>query len=234
MKVQCPITIVVLGKLKKHGIECYMEIPENEFRTPWLRVPPLEAKNCLLSRDAIYAFIHKQLAGDRRKGFACTDVQGRFLDLYCYNPDVETTEQSGILIWNAGAPDLECFDWTGLIEGDDSAWHDGWDVVDQGDLSDRVAFLAGLLNFKIVDLPPVKPLTLEELGTLTSTARGPYLYGPDLNSAWVLRVKESGELYIYKTGTGETVDVLPEHIDAKGRLVVDGHVLLTRSLLFTL
>lgn len=228
-----------LSRLAAEGIEAFteMELKDGEEVDLRIRVPAWECDNeeKTLCRDAIYAFIHSKLAGQPYKGFSAAAPGLAEVDVYAYHPTAidagETLSQLHLGVWGIGAK-LELFEWTEMVEGDDSAWWDGWEFP--GNLhfiSQRLTNLAAVLNFTIVDLPAVSPLTRLELVDRLK-AQGPLdsitCLSPDHNDQWCLRLNAEGELHLHKKIDGSSILIGDEHFDDKGRLVLDGFVTMHR------
>ncbi|MFL1449256.1 hypothetical protein ACI77O_12745 [Pseudomonas tritici] len=230
----------IIVKLAAEGVEAFVEQRESEYEEgktdPFLRVPAWENEKHegTLCRSAVYAFIHGKLDGQPGKSFMASSPTGPSVEVYSYNPtctdEGKELGQWNILIWGVGAS-LDKFDWVESIEGDDSAWWDGWDMATEFDyLEKRVANLWMLLNYTIIDTPAVPPLTPEELtDVLKDTAKSDALicHAPDLNDRWTLRLGSDDQLVVHVQSSGALIPITDTNFD-KGRLVLDGHVLMHR------
>lgn len=158
---------IVISKLDAEGVKAHIEPRQlsagdhhNEIDGGDLnlRVPAWEEEDGSLSRTAFYSFIHAKLAGRVGKGLVASLPDATFCDVYCYYPESidegKTLDVADIVIWSTGAK-LDQFSWDEVVQGDESAWVDGWEIPGSlGKLPTRLANLALLLNFEIVDLPP--------------------------------------------------------------------------------
>lgn len=241
MKSANEVVESLIAKLAAEGIEAFATVVDTDDITegePTIRVPVWENDKGDLSRNAVYGFIHTKLQGERRKGFQCKlPATGDNFDLYCYDPDEDgELKHHHLMTWNTGEP-FDRFDWTGVVMGDDVAWYDGWEMYDCDELVQRVAFLASLLDCEIVDLPPVRPLSRQELSDkLKALLAMPYpdhisCCSSNPNSLSALRFDQDGNLVIWQQFDDSLTMVKDEHFDEKGRLVIDGHVFLTRAMI---
>lgn len=234
----------IIAKLAAEGIHAFVvtresmgedfdDNCESEFV---LRVPAWENKDHCLSREAVYQFIHTKLAGRGGKGFLAAIPEIGYSDVYCYYPLALDTGKE-LNCWNVmvsccGAT-LENFSWEEIVEGDDSAWWDGWDRPAKFErLPQRVATLAILLSYEIVDLPPVNPLTeqelIEELKKPAYATSGLFCHSTDHNERWSLRLSPAGTLVLHKAGDDSLTPITAENFDGKGGLVLGGHMLMHR------
>jgi hypothetical protein len=133
---------------------------------------------------------------------------------------------------NGSGSDFDQFSWEEAIEGDDSAWSNGWEMGGElAQISSRVANLASILNFELKELPAPKPFTVEEFIDhlkKTSSRSGIFCHGPDHNNRWELRLSDEGALVLHMVKENTDTPITAEHIDDKGRLVFDGRVILHR------
>lgn len=240
MKTEQEFIDYCLTRLAAEGIEAFTEVERDEDGEECgirVRVPAWECNNeeLTLSRKAIYEFIHAKLAGQPLKGFVASAPGPSFLDVYCYYPasvdDGKTLDRWDVMIWSVGAT-LDKFCWTELVEGDDSAWWDGWDTPSElFFVSKRLATLATVLTYQIVDLPPVEPLTRHELIERLKQLQpkeGIICLSEDMNDRWELRLSAEGELFLHKRKEGSMTPIHDEHFDENGRLVLDGFVIMHR------
>lgn len=225
-----------LTRLNEEGLEAFAE-PDSDFpEETVLRVPALECeRHNGLSYKAVMAFIHGKLQGNPLKGLRGKHpVSGVDYDIYCYDPDVDGRElvASDVCVWSIYS-NKDTFDWTELAS-DDSGWSDGWFFYDSEHLEQRLVYLASVLSYQLFDLPAPAPLTLEELCSLAKNPRdkrGVYCRPPKgTNKPWWLRLGTAGELVLHKCN-GDTAVITAENFDAKGRLVIDGRVGLTRAMM---
>jgi hypothetical protein len=98
----------------------------------------------------------------------------------------------------------------------------------------RSAFLSSLLDYEVIDLPAYAPLTLQELReeALELKHRGVCWRGctsPVRGERWYIALNDADQLIILNRVSGWHLPLREDHIDAMGRLVVDGHVALTRA-----
>lgn len=237
-KSEADVMQEIIAKLAAEGIEASIETRKDADDLPeieWLRVPSWENSEGGLCRKAVYAFLHSKLASQPGKGFVASSPLSTNVDVYCYYPP--SVEQEGrelscwdIMVWGVGAG-LENFKWEELVEGDDSAWWDGWDMMPEFDYLDkRVANLWNLLNYQIIDMPAVPPLTHSELvGILKdSTTRDElFCHGPDYKDRWSLRLAENDQLVVHSALQNTVTPITEANFD-KGRVVLDGRVLMHR------
>jgi hypothetical protein len=222
-----------IEKLTAEGIDYVLTSDPANKKPPVLRVPRLETRSELLCQTIIFGFISCKLDGNKRKGVRMNHpVTGAMYDIYCYSPDSleESPDAIDLMVWtaNAGAK----FDWKDLSHGD-AGWSDGWELEGCEHLDQRLAFLAYLMSYEVIDLPEATPLTLEELRTVAAASqaeggKGVYCYGPDPDHNW-LHLDEKGELVLSMTSSSKVLHITENHIDDKGRLVIDGKIVLTSS-----
>lgn len=233
MQIQDQINSTCIAQLAREGFTAFFEYEEDG--TPLIRVPELEESEYNLDRMAVFAFIHGKLQGQRGKGLRVkTPITGEHRDIYCYHPDIDAgkaLEASDLVVWSALCGGV--FDWTQLID-DSAGWGDGWDMPDCDELEQRSAFLSSLLDYEIIDLPAYAPLSLQELleEALELKHQGAYWRGCTSTlpgERWYIALNEVDQLIILNRDTGWQLPLREDHIDAKGRLVVDGHVALTRA-----
>lgn len=241
------VTSEVIQKLAAEGIEAVMvERPKgwdgaevddgDEAKTvSVLSIPAWEDKDGELSRKAFYEFIHSKLKDTPGKGFMAVSSASADCDLYLYNP--KTVEDGCALdCWDllvlSTDRTLSDFNWQEMVEGDDCAWCDGWDVTPAlAYLPKRLANLHMLLNHEIVDIPALQPLSEQELiEMLMRQGEGSYLvcHNADHKDRWLLRLSSDKTLALHKQSTNVITPINQSHIDDKGRLVVDGEVLIHR------
>ncbi|MPQ71478.1 hypothetical protein [Pseudomonas sp. MWU12-2323] len=240
MKTEQELIDYCLARLAAEGIEAFTEMEldvDGEECGIRVRVPTWECNNeeLTLSRKAIYDFIHAKLAGLPLKGFVASAPGLSFVDVYCYDQasvdEGKTLGRSDVMFWGVGAQ-LDKFCWAELVEGDDSAWWDGWEAPSELFFaSNRLATLAAVLNCQVVDLPPVEPLTrlelIERLKHL-QPHEGIICLSEDKNDRWELHRNTDGELFLHKRKEGSMTPIHDEHFDDKGRLVLDGFVIMHR------
>lgn len=233
MHLQDQINSTCIAQLAREGFRAFFEYEADG--TPVIRVPDLEVNEHSLDRMAVFAFIHSKLQGQRNKGLLVkTPITGEHRDIYCYHPDIASSkvlEASDLVVWSALSGGV--FDWTELID-DDAAWADGWDMPDCEELEQRSAFLCSLLDYEVIDLPAYAPLTLQELReeALELKHRGVCWRGcasPIRGERWYIALNDADQVIILNRDSGWHLPLREDHIDAMGRLVVDGHVALTRA-----
>lgn len=227
----------LIEMLASEGVEAFISkgAPEHEGDEPEdvLRVPAWERPDGAFSRESVYNFLFSKLDGHPGKGLA-TELPGtRSLNIYAFNPeaidDGKALNRWDILVWSAGIS-LDSFTWQEMVEGDDSAWWEGWDLPSELEhLPRRVGNLLILLHYKLVELPALLPLT--ELGlvsTLEKRGAGAELYcsSPDYKHRWSLRLSASGALVLHKQSDQTITAITTENIDDKGRLMLDGRMLI--------
>lgn len=234
----------IIEKLAAVGVSAFIEKPQdgkdNADDDFWegefiLRVPAWEAKDGSLSRSAVYEFIHSKLAGRGDAGYVVGLPGISYCDVYCYYPlSVESGEKllsSDLQVWGAGSK-LEQFDWSEAVEGDDSAWWNGWDLPTELEhLPKRVGTLALVLSYTIEPLPAPAPFTEQELIDKIKTLKlgsGLFCHSTDPNDRWTLRLSESGGLELHKAGDQSVTPITAANIDDKGRLVLGEHILKHR------
>ncbi|MEX6780365.1 hypothetical protein [Pseudomonas aeruginosa] len=234
----------IIEKLAVEGVSAFIEKPQDGKDDPdddfWegefiLRVPAWEAKDGSLSRKACYEFIHSKLAGRSDAGYVVGLPGLSYCDVYCYYPlSVENGKQLScwdLLVCGASSK-LELFDWSEAVEGDDSAWWNGWDLPTGLDhLPKRVGTLALLLSYTIEPLPALVPFTEQELiDKLKSLKAGSGLFCMpiDLNDRWTLRLSEAGRLELHKASDQSVTPITAANFDEKGRLVLGEHILKHR------
>lgn len=232
----------IIKKLATEGVSALMvrrpsEDDENEY-VDVLSVPAWEGTDGYLSRKAVYQFIHTKLAGQAGKGFLAAVPGIDTCDVYAYDPTA-IDEGRTLNCWDVnvscfriGESILDNFQWDEMVGGDDTAWWEGWDMPGPLDyLTKRVANLYHLANYQIVDLPTVKPLSVQELiGILKKRGAGGSLFchGPDYNDRWGLRLIGDDSLVLHKQSDNSLTPITQDNIDAKGRLVLDGQLLMHR------
>lgn len=234
----------IIQKLAAEGIEAVMVKRPDDYEEDGdlidvLSVPAWELADGQLSRKAFYQFIHAKLASQPAKGLVATAPGVNYCDVYGYYP-VAVEDGRVLDCWDVNVcttgSGLEGFSWQEMVEGDDSAWWEGWDVPTELEyLPKRVANLYMLMNYEIVDLPPVPPLSEQELvETLKSKKHGDQLFchGTDLNDLWTLRLSNDGLLVLHKQSDGSLTPIDQSNIDSKGRLALDGQVLMHRCWAF--
>lgn len=227
----------LIALLAAEGVEAFIGKgkPEDEGDEleDVLRIPAWERPDQDLSREAVYNFIFSKLDGQPGKGLA-TEMPGtRSLNIYAFDPEaIDEGKELGrwdILVWSAGNT-IDTFTWQEMVAGDDSAWWEGWDVcIELEHLSRRVANLLILLHYKLVDLPSVEPFTEQGLIS-TLHKRGPnaelFCLTDDYKNRWTLRLSPSETLVLHKKNDNSITPITSENIDGKGRLVLDGRVIM--------
>ncbi|WHS57623.1 MULTISPECIES: hypothetical protein [Pseudomonas] len=230
----------VVQKLAAEGIEAVMvkrpdEDEEDGDLIDVLSVPAWELADGQLCRKAFYGFIHAKLASRPTKGLVASVPGVNYCDVYGYSP-VAVDDGRVLDCWDLNVlstdSGVEGFSWQEMVEADDSAWWEGWDVpTELQHLPRRVANLYMLMNYEIVDLPPVQPLSEQELIEALKSGKhrdGLFCHGTDLNDRWTLRLSERESLVLHKLSDGSFTPIDQTHIDSKGRLVLDGQVLMHR------
>lgn len=244
VKSEQELTQEIIAKLAAEGVEAFVVTRESmgedfdnggesEFV---LRVPAWEDKERCLSREAVYEFIHSKLASQGGKGFVAAMPEVDYSDVYCYYPLALDTGKE-LNCWNVmvsccGATP-ENFSWEEIVEGDDAAWWDGWDTPHGLDhVAKRVAALAILLNYQIVDLAPIKPLTeqelIDELKKPANAINGLYCNSTKCNDRWSMRLSPAGTLVLHKPSDDSLTPITAENFDGKGGVVLNGHMLMHR------
>jgi len=229
-KTELELMQEVIDKLAAEGVEAFIEprsSDDDEHHEVVLRVPAWEA-NDQLSRKAVYEFIHTKLASNPAKGFVANGKDYR--DIYCYDPSVADEGKEldcwDLMVWTGG--DTTPFDYRELVIGDDSAWDDGWEVSFEGSKNQRLANLWLVVHYEIIDLPAVPALSepmLIELLQLRGMGAELFCFGPDLNDRWHLRLSD-GRLVLHKASDNSLTPITQDNFDDKGRLVMDGKVLM--------
>jgi hypothetical protein len=221
-------------KLKAEQIEASVIIHSADPDCPRISVPRMEDHKGLLSQFFINGFISCKLDGNKRKGFATKHpVTGEIYDIYVYDPDSEYEHPDASEIMSWSAHEGTQFDWTNLSLGD-AEWLDGWELTGCEHLEQRPAFLAYLLSYEVIDLPEIAPLTIPELkqiaaSEMASGKRGRFCHSINPNDNWHLQVTPTGELVLLQSNREQPLHINRDHIDSRGRLVIDGHIALTRS-----
>lgn len=234
----------IIAKLAAEGVSAFIEQPEGSNADPeddfWegefiLRVPAWESKDGSLSRKGCYEFIHSKLAGQGNTGYVVSLPGVSYCDVYCYYPlSVENGKpltSSDLLVWGAGTK-LEQFDWSESVEGDDSAWWNGWDLPSEFDhLPKRVATLLLILSYTIEPLPAPAPFTEQELiDKIKSlkTGSGLFCMPAEINDRWTLQLSASGALELHKLSDQSLTPITAANFDDKGRVVLGEHILKHR------
>ncbi|MBJ2214106.1 MULTISPECIES: hypothetical protein [Pseudomonas] len=235
MKTEQEYLDFCVAKLAEEGIAATI-IPEPEApEVPTISVPAWETESKLLCRKTVYQFIHDKLKGQRDKGFQSFHPgTGAPLDVYCYNPDRDgDPDKWDLLIWNNHGNTV--FDWCDLVEGDDSAWPDGWEIGDVWVATERVLFLHSILSYVIIDLPEIQALEREEI--VAELKAHPqeviFCHAPDWRTRWCLDLNKDGELHLFRAGIEGSTPVDESHFVTPTRLAFEGHVYLTRSMGFS-
>jgi hypothetical protein len=238
-KTESQVIQEIITKLAAKGIESFIvqrpSEEENGSLVDVLSVPAWEKGDGDLSREAVYEYIHSKLASQPGKGLI-TAIQGiSDGDVYAYSP-VAIDEDRALNWWDLNVcctdTKLEKFSWEEMVDGDDTAWWDGWDTLPElGYLPRRVANLYLLANYQIVDMPPVEPLSEQELiEVLKKRGTGESLFclSPDYNDRWSLRLNGARTLVLHKRSDNSLTPINQSNIDSKGRLVLDGQIMMHR------
>lgn len=240
MKTEQEFIDFCLARLAAEGIEAFPEMEKDEDGDDCgirVRVPAWERDNIerSLCKNAVYDFLHAKLDGQHTKGLLVSSPGLNNVEIYCYYPPHaeagKTLDKWDIQIWAVGAaPDK--FDWAEIIEGDDAAWWDGWETPNRlFFISQRLGNLATFLNYQLIDLPPVPPLSRQELVSLLqkrAASDSIFCHSGDIQDSWRLLLDADRALVLHKQKCGSTTPILDEHFDSMGRLVVDGVVVLHR------
>ncbi|NVL49958.1 hypothetical protein F2S72_09420 [Pseudomonas syringae pv. actinidiae] len=226
--------VACIAKLKAEGIPAFLGADPENAANAVLRAPSLENEAGDICRMRVFGYLSCKLNGQKLKGLLMRHpVTGEPYDIYCYDPDslFDSPDAGDLMVWSTyeGA----AFDWTDLSAGD-SGWDNGWELVDCEDIEQRLAFLTYLSTCELIDLPEPEHLTISELRAVAASEiskgkAGRFCYAPDPNDNWHLALNASGELVMSMRGTQDPLVVTAEHIDESGRLVIDGHVVLSRS-----
>lgn len=235
MTINEQLMTACIEKLAGEGIEAFIS-NDGEAGAPALRVPRFEDNNGLLSQTIIFGFISCKLDSAKRKGLQMKHpVTQAPYDIYCYDPDSveESPDATDLMVWSFN--DGATFDWTGLSLGD-AGWWDGWELEDCDHLDQRIAFLAYLMSYELIELPAVAPLTLDELRTAavdeqSQGNKGIFCHSVNPNDSWHLQVDPSGALVMHMSNADKVLPIQALHFDEAGRLVIEGHVVLTRATL---
>jgi hypothetical protein len=218
--------------LEKEGVAHYFET--SEAGQSKLRIPSWEMEDGDLSSRAIYEFIHTKLAGQSGKGFALRAPIGDAVQIYTYDPFPAeeglalTTDH--ILIWGYG-PSIDAFEWGDVEYGDDRVWEDGPDPAwEMRHLTQRIGFLSCMLNYEIIDLPPVPPLTRQELIDDLEAGCEPFHFTTKKPNERLLgSLNEEGQLVLNKKSDNSDTILTDEHFDSLGRLVFEDEVVMHRT-----
>ena len=147
------LIVFCIEKLAAEGVPAFVTTDPANNDAPVLRVPRLENERESLCQMRIFGFISCKLDGQKRKGFRVNHpVTGAPCDIYCYDPDSleESPDASDLMVWSTNVGTT--FDWTGLHHGE-ADWCDGWEMEGCEKLDRRVAFLASLMSYEVIDLP---------------------------------------------------------------------------------
>lgn len=223
-----------IEKLKAEGIHAFMGADPDDATNSVLRAPSIENDAGEICQMRVYGYISCKLEGQKLKGLLMRHpLSGDPYDIYCYDPDSpnDAPDASDLMVWSNH--EEAAFDWTDLSLGD-SGWDNGWELVDCEDIDQRLAFLSYLSTCEIIDLPEPEHLTIDELRAIAASEvnngkTGRFCYSPNPSNYWHLKLNEAGELVMNRSESHEPLKVTAEHIDEQGRLVIAGHVVLTRS-----
>ena len=240
MKTEQEFINFCLARLAAEGIEAFPEMEVDDDGDELgirVRIPAWERDNAerTLCRRAVYDYFNSKLDGQHSKGLLVSAPGLSIVDVYCYYPPSaeagKKLDKWDLRVWSVGAAS-EKFDWAELIEGDDAAWWDGWDAPSQlAFVSQRMANIATFLNYQIIDLPPVQPLTRQELvDRLQRPGYGDSIVcdSGNIKDIWRLRLNTYRDLVLHKQQCDSITPVLDHHFDKAGRLVIDGVVALHR------
>lgn len=226
--------VACIEKLQAEGIQAFAGADPDNAANSVLRAPSLENVGGYICQMRVFGYLSSKLEGQKHKGLLMRHpVTGQSYDIYCYDPDsLEVIpDASDLMVWsfNEGA----VFDWTGLSLGD-AGWDNGWELMECEGIDQRLAFLTYLTTCEVIDLPAPAHLTIDELRTVAASEvnkgkAGRSCYAPNPSNNWVLALDAAGNLVMIKSESEHQVLVSAEHIDEHGRLVIDGHVVLTRS-----
>ncbi|HDS1721631.1 hypothetical protein NPS53_08975 [Pseudomonas putida] len=223
-----------IAKLQAEGINAFMGAdPENEGNQVLL-APSLQNSAGDICQMRVYGYLSCKLNCQKRKGLMMRHpVSGEPYDIYVYDPESreDSPDASELMVWSVheGHP----FDWTELSLGD-AGWDNGWELIECDHIEQRLAFLSYLTTCEVIDLPEPEPLTVEELREVAASEiskgnAGRFCYAPIPSNQWHLKLDAAGELVMSMSESQQLLKITAEHIDAQGRLVIDGHVVLTRS-----
>ena len=226
---------ICIAKLKSEGIDAFMGAdPENEANTVLL-APSLQNPAGEICQMRVYGYLSCKLGGQKRKGLLMRHpVSGAPYDIYCYDSlesVQEAPDASELMVWSVH--DGHPFDWTELSIGD-AGWDNGWELLDCEHIEQRLAFLTYLSTCEMIDLPDPKPLTVDELRSIASSEiskgePGRFCYAPNPSNQWHLKLDDAGDLVMSMSESQQQTKITAEHFDAQGRLVINGHIALTRS-----
>lgn len=236
MNTELQLAKKCIAALAVEGVDAHMEF--NDGGSLRLRVPAWEAEDTDLCRLTVFEFIHRKLGGQRSKGFVTKTPISGIVEVYTYDPCCfeagKPVSASDMLAWGYGAS-VDEFDWTAVVEPDGGAWEDGYDSHhEMGHLTQRLGFLSCLLNYEIVDLPAVKPLTRLELQDeiLSGANSGlAYIYcrSDKKDERLILALNQQDQLVLNKRSDNSDTLITDNHFDEHGRLVFEGAVILHRT-----
>lgn len=223
-----------IEKLKAEGIHAFMGVDPENAANSVLRVPSLENDAGDICQMRVYGYISCKLEGQKLKGLLMRHpLSAQPYDIYCYDPESPNVspDASDLMFWSTHED--AAFDWTDLCLGD-CGWDNGWELMDCEDIDQRLAFLSYLSSCEIIDLPEPEHLTIDELRAIAASEvskgkTGRFCYSPNPSDSWHLKLDEAGELVMNRSESDQLLKVTADHIDEQGRLVIAGHVVLTRS-----
>lgn len=240
MQLNNPLEVMnhLISLLAAEGVEAFIgkvahEYDVNELEDG-LRIPAWENDKQELSRKAVYEFIFAKLAANPRKGFI-TEMPGvpNTLNVYTINPcKLDAGSELNcwdVMVWCAGSS-IDSFNWEECVEGDDSAWWEGWDIPHGfGLLSRRVANLLILMHYKLVELQLVKPFSEAELIQKVISNGDLYCESGDHTDRWKLRLSPAGTLVLHKQSDDSQTPITHANINDMGGVVLDGRTIMHRS-----
>lgn len=226
--------VAAIEKLHAGGVRAFMGADPESAANSVMRAPSLENEAGDICRMRVFGYLSCKLNGQKLKGLLMRHpVTGQPYDIYCYDPDSleASPDASDLMVWSTH--EEAAFDWTDLSIGD-SGWDNGWELVECEGIEQRLAFLTYLASCEIIDLPEPENLTIDELRSVAASEAnkgkiGRFCYAPNPSNDWHLKLDEAGELVMHMSESAQSLKVTADHIDSQGRLVIDGHVALSRS-----
>lgn len=223
-----------IQKLQAEGIRAFMGADPDDAANAVLHAPALQDDTGAICRMRVFGYLSCKLNGQKRKGLLMRHpVTGEKYDIYCYDPESPeaSPDASDLMVWSYHE-DAE-FDWTDLSLGD-AGWDNGWELLDCEHIDQRLAFLTYLTTCEMIDLPEPEPLTISELRAVAASEAsegkaGRFCYAPNPSNEWYLKLDAAGDLVLSMSESQQLMKITSEHIDEQGRLVIDGHVVLSRS-----
>lgn len=234
MTTELELAKACITSLAAERIEAHLTY--DEAGTPRLCIPTWEADDGDLCWRKVFAFIHQKLGGNPRNGMVTKTPISGIVEVWTYDPcvaeDGNAVGALDLLYWGYGKS-VDEFNWEAVAQPDERAWEDGYDAHPElSHVSQRVGFLSTLLNSEIVELPPVPPLTRQDLLEALDNAGPAGLYCNTRKRSEILQMvlNASGKLVVRKRSDGSETPVTDEHFDQHGRVVFEGEVILHRTL----